>query len=78
MKSKDKKELKTRSSKELKSMLISEKAELFTLKMDLSRNKLKNTSLISQKRKNIAQIQTALSEQALLNINTKGDLTNNK
>jgi ribosomal protein L29 len=77
MKNKDQKELKTKSTAELKSMLQAGKKDLFTLTMDLSRNKLKNTSALGTKRRDIAQILTALKEQQSLQL-TKGGEVNSK
>ncbi|OGH10967.1 MAG: 50S ribosomal protein L29 [Candidatus Levybacteria bacterium RIFCSPLOWO2_01_FULL_36_13] len=63
MKSKDKKDLFTKSLTELKKKLSDGRDELFNLKLDLSQNKLKNTKSITLKRKEIALILTALREK---------------
>lgn len=63
MKIKEKKDLKTKSEKELKVMLKDLKDEIFKLKQELSLKKLKNTRQIFQKRKDIARILTILKEK---------------
>lgn len=60
MKSKDKKELKTRTVVELKSMLKDAKDVLFSLKLEKEQNKLKDLRAIFHKRKEIARILTAI------------------
>lgn len=67
MKSKDKKDLFTKSATELKKRLNDGRDELFNLKLDLSQNKLKNTKSITLKRKEIALILTALKEKEFEN-----------
>jgi len=66
MKSKDKKDLFTKSEKELKKTLKEAKETLFNLGIDLKQNKLKNTRQIFWKRKEIALILTALKEKELV------------
>jgi ribosomal protein L29 len=63
MKSKDKKEIFTKSEKELRKALLEAKGALLDLMLDLKQNKLKNTRLIFWKRKEIALIKTALKER---------------
>jgi ribosomal protein L29 len=63
MKSKDKKEIFSRSEKELRKTLADAKGALLDLVLDLQQNKLKNTRLIFWKRKEIALIKTALKEK---------------
>jgi len=63
MKIKQKNELFGKSVTELKNLLAKSRDELFNLKLDLSQNKLKNTSSIFLKRKEIALILTALKEK---------------
>lgn len=63
MKSKDRKEIFTKSEKELRKALKEGKAALLDLMLDLKQNKLKNTRLIFWKRKEIALIKTALKEK---------------
>ena len=63
MKIKQKNELFGKSVTELKNLLAKSRDELFNLKLDLSQNKLKNTSSIFLKRKEVALILTALKEK---------------
>ena len=63
MKSKDKKEIFTKSEVELRKALKETKAALLDLVLDLGQNKLKNTRLIFWKRKEIALLKTALKEK---------------
>jgi ribosomal protein L29 len=63
MKSKDKKEIFTKSEVELRKALKEAKAALLDLMLDLGQNKLKNTRLIFWKRKEIALLKTALKEK---------------
>ena len=65
MKIKEKKEMFAKTDKELRKMLKDAKAALLDLILDLGQNKLKNTSLISKKRKEVALIKTALREKEL-------------
>ncbi|MBI3984884.1 MAG: 50S ribosomal protein L29 [Candidatus Levybacteria bacterium] len=67
MKTKDKKDLFTKNQLELKKLLLDAKEALFNLRIDLSQNKLKNTSSITLKRKEIALILTALKEKEFEN-----------
>ncbi len=67
MKSKDRKDFFTKSEKELRKLLTEARDSLFNLRMDLSQNKLKNTSSIFNKRNEIALILTALKEKELSN-----------
>lgn len=67
MKIKDKKDLFTKSATELTKKLKDTRDELFNLKLDLSQNKLKNTKLLTLKRKEIALILTALKEKEFEN-----------
>ncbi len=67
MKTKDRKDLFTKTEKELKKILLDAKDNLFNLKLDLSQNKLKNTTSIMLKRKEIAWILTALREKEIAN-----------
>lgn len=68
MKLKDKKEIFTKSEKELKKSLLEAREELFKLNMELSQRKLKNTRQIFWKKKEIAMILTALTENKLTKI----------
>ncbi len=67
MKSKDKKELFTKSEKELKKALKEAKEALFNLVLDNRQNKLKNTRQIFWKKKEIALILTSLREKEIAN-----------
>ena len=59
--------LKNKTSAELNSELVAAKKELFNLRFQNATNQLDNTSRIKEVRKNIARIQTVLSEQAKAN-----------
>lgn len=67
MKSKDKKELFTKSEKELKKALKEAKEALLNLVLDNRQNKLKNTRQIFWKKKEIALILTVLREKEIAN-----------
>jgi ribosomal protein L29 len=67
MKSKDKKELFTKSEKELRKALKEAKEASFNLNLDKGQNKLKNTRQIFWKKKEIALILTALREKEIAN-----------
>lgn len=67
MKTKDKKDLFTKTDKELKKLLLDAKDNLFNLRIDLSQNKLKNTTSLMLKRREIAWILTALKEKEIEN-----------
>lgn len=60
MKAKDKKELHKKSIQELKKMVSEAKDALAKLKLEKVQNKLKNTSQLSVKRKEIAQMLTIM------------------
>lgn len=68
MKSKDKKQLHLKSIKELGNLVREAKDALVGLKMDRTQNKLKNTSLLSVKRKEIAQMLTVIKMKELAEI----------
>ena len=57
------KELKTKSIEELTGDLEAAKKELFNLKFQNATNQLKNTGRITVVRKNIARIQTVITEK---------------
>ena len=57
-------ELKAKSVKELSDELVAAKKELFNLRFQNATNQLDNTSRIKEVRKNIARIQTVITEQA--------------
>ena len=63
MKTKEKKELFTKTIDELRSLLKENRNELFDLKLSLSQKKLKNTKEVFWKRKKIAMILTAMREK---------------
>lgn len=63
MKTKDKKELFTKTIEELGSLLKESRNELFDLRLSLSQKKLKNTKEVFWKRKKIAMILTAIREK---------------
>jgi len=65
MKTKDKKELSTKTIKELKMLLKEKKNELFSLIQEHAQKKLKNTRSIFWKKKEIAVISTILREKEL-------------
>ena len=63
VKAKDKKNnLLGKSTHELKTMLASARRELFNLRLDNSQRKLKNTSSLTTKRKEIARILSKIRE----------------
>ena len=57
-------ELKSKYVVELKEELVAAKKELFNLRFQNATNQLDNTSRIKEVRKNIARIQTVLTEAA--------------
>ena len=57
-------ELKTQSVADLNAQLVDAKKELFNLRFQNATNQLDNTSRIKEVRKNIARIQTVITEQA--------------
>jgi len=57
-------ELRNKTLDELKSDLVSAKKELFNLRFQNATNQLSNTARIKEVRKNIARIQTVISERA--------------
>ena len=56
--------LKAKSVAELNEELVAAKKELFNLRFQNATNQLENTSRIKEVRKNIARIQTVITEQA--------------
>ena len=56
-------ELKTLSVADLQSQLVDAKKELFNLRFQNATNQLDNTSRIKEVRKNIARIQTIITEK---------------
>ena len=57
-------DLKSKSAAELSNELVAAKKELFNLRFQNATNQLDNTSRIKEVRRNIARIQTVISEQA--------------
>ena len=57
-------DLKAKSAAELAGELVAAKKELFNLRFQNATNQLENTSRIKEVRKNIARIQTVITEQA--------------
>ena len=57
-------ELKAKSAAELQEELVAAKKELFNLRFQNATNQLDNTSRIKEVRKNIARIQTVITEKA--------------
>ena len=57
-------DLKAKSAAELNEELVDAKKELFNLRFQNATNQLENTSRIKEVRKNIARIQTVITEQA--------------
>ena len=57
-------DLKTKSAAELSDELVAAKKELFNLRFQNATNQLDNTSRIKEVRKNIARIQTVITEKA--------------
>ncbi|MBQ5951297.1 MAG: 50S ribosomal protein L29 [Lachnospiraceae bacterium] len=58
------KELKDKTPSELQEELVSAKKELFNLRFQNATNQLDNTSRIREVRKNIARIQTVITEKS--------------
>ena len=56
-------ELKSLTVADLQSQLVDAKKELFNLRFQNATNQLDNTSRIKEVRKNIARIQTVITEQ---------------
>ncbi len=59
-------ELKAKSQAELNTELVAAKKELFNLRFQKATNQLDNTSRIKEVRKNIARIQTVITEKSKL------------
>ena len=57
-------DLKKKSAAELNDELVAAKKELFNLRFQNATNQLDNTSRIKEVRKNIARIQTIITEKA--------------
>lgn len=65
MKAKDKKELLTKSIKELNNLVSEAKDAMVELKLNLTQHKLKDTSSIFYKRREIAQMMTVIRMKEL-------------
>ena len=59
-------DLKAKSQAELNTELVAAKKELFNLRFQNATNQLDNTSRIKEVRKNIARIQTVITEKSKL------------
>ena len=59
-------ELNAKSSAELNEELVAAKKELFNLRFQNATNQLDNTSRIKEVRRNIARIQTVITEKSKL------------
>ncbi len=57
-------ELRAKSETELNAELVAAKKELFNLRFQNATNQLENTARIKEVRKNIARIQTVITEKA--------------
>ena len=57
-------DLKAKSAAELNEELVAAKKELFNLRFQNATNQLDNTGRIKEVRRNIARIQTVITEQA--------------
>ncbi|MCM1185029.1 MAG: 50S ribosomal protein L29 [Lachnoclostridium sp.] len=57
-------ELRNKSPEELNTDLVAAKKELFNLRFQNATNQLDNTARIKEVRKNIARIQTVITEKA--------------
>ena len=57
-------DLKTKSVEELSAELVAAKKELFNLRFQNATNQLENTSRIKEVRRNIARIQSVMTEKA--------------
>ena len=60
-------DLKANSAAELNEELVAAKKELFNLRFQNATNQLDNTSRIKEVRRNIARIQTVITEKAAQN-----------
>ena len=58
------KELRTQSAAQLQEQLVAAKKELFNLRFQNATNQLYNTGRIKEVRRNIARIQTVITEKA--------------
>lgn len=65
MKNKDKKELHTKEKNELLKMAEAIRSEILKMQIDMSMAKVKNVSLVKEKKKDLARILTILGEKEL-------------
>ncbi len=68
MKTKVKKDLHAKTSKELQAELKEAREQLFSLKLDKVQNKLKNLRAVFTKRKDIARILSIIKEKEFENV----------
>lgn len=68
MKSKDLKELHTRTSEELLKAIVDVRAEISKLEMDLSRKINKNINVVRNKKKDLARFLTIVKEKEVTNV----------
>lgn len=77
MKTKDKKELHLKSIEELNKLVVEAKDALAGLRLDKTQNKIKNTSILPVKRKEIAQMLTIIRMKELAEVQeVKNEKTN--
>ncbi len=62
---KDVKDISSKTEKDLKDLLKTKREELFKLNLDNKQNKLKNTRIIFNTRKEIARVLTLIKEKQL-------------
>ncbi len=60
----DKKELRIKTALELKKMISEARSEIRSMRLNLTQGKLKNTSALTTKRKELAITQTILNEKS--------------
>ena len=70
-------DLKAKTAAELNEELVAAKKELFNLRFQNATNQLDNTSRIKEVRKNIARIQTVITEKSKL-ASSKGEESRGK
>ncbi len=73
------KRVKTKAAAELQEELVAAKKELFNLRFQNATNQLDNTGRIKEVRRNIARIQTVITEKAVtLRVTMKGGIRGKK
>lgn len=65
MKKKDLNDLKTKSAAELKSLILSLRADINRGRMELAMHKVKNTNFVKNLKKSLAQAKTYLTQKQL-------------